>query len=78
MVSSVTGQAHPNMTSKEPRLRSNSVIRLPKKREKIMHLNAKANLDGRIANRGRLIKATRKQAAAPSRQAPNPNNLSNS
>ena len=39
------------------------------------HLKARANFDGRNASSGSVKKAMKKQATAPSKQAPNPSSL---
>jgi hypothetical protein len=39
------------------------------------YLNAKANFAGLMARKGRVIKATKKQTAAPNKHAPNPSSL---
>lgn len=62
------------MTSNDPRLHGyNSVMNNPK--GQMAHLKDSANFEGRTGKKGRLMNATKKQAAAPSKQAPNPNNL---
>jgi len=53
------------MSTEKPNITS----RLPK-------LKAKANFAGRIASNGKVKKAIKKQATAPSKHAPNPSNLS--
>lgn len=43
---------------------------------KLPKLNAKANFAGLMAMKGRVMKATKKQTAAPNKLAPNPSSLS--
>lgn len=66
---------YPNITSKLPRLRRELSSGGDECTRTCAYLKAKANFAGFIASKGRVKKATKKQTAAPNKQAPNPSSL---
>lgn len=64
------------MTSRLPRLGRRRVsVRRQQRGRHGAYLKARANLAGRRARSGSVMKATKKQTAAPIKHPPNPSNL---